>query len=90
MFRFDPHSPMVDADPFPFYGTRRDEHPWFWSDQYDVKLQMAGRSSGYDHVVIRGAIEERKFSAFYFRGDRRPTPAQAADTEFALASLRSG
>jgi 3-phenylpropionate/trans-cinnamate dioxygenase ferredoxin reductase subunit len=44
--------------------------PWFWSDQYDVKLQMAGLSAGYDNVVTRGQPEERKFSAFYYRGEQ--------------------
>jgi 3-phenylpropionate/trans-cinnamate dioxygenase ferredoxin reductase subunit len=44
--------------------------PWFWSDQYDVKLQMAGLSAGYDKVVTRGQPEERKFSAFYYRGEQ--------------------
>ncbi|MDT8398953.1 MAG: FAD-dependent oxidoreductase [Pseudomonadales bacterium] len=40
--------------------------PWFWSDQFDVKLQIAGISSGYDALVIRGDIEQgRKFAAFY-------------------------
>jgi len=40
--------------------------PWFWSDQYDLKLQIAGLSQGYDEVVIRGDIKSsRKFSAFY-------------------------
>ena len=33
MFTFDPYSPAVDADPFPFYKTLRDEHPCFWSQQ---------------------------------------------------------
>ncbi|WP_431857002.1 NAD(P)/FAD-dependent oxidoreductase [Azospirillum sp.] len=41
--------------------------PWFWSDQYDVKLQIAGLSAGYDQVVVRGEATERRFSAFYFR-----------------------
>ncbi|MBT0964019.1 FAD-dependent oxidoreductase [Denitromonas sp. IR12] len=41
--------------------------PWFWSDQYDVKLQMVGLSAGYDEVVIRGEVEARRFSVFYFR-----------------------
>lgn len=42
--------------------------PWFWSDQYDLKLQIAGLSQGYDQVIIRGGIEhERNFSAFYLR-----------------------
>jgi 3-phenylpropionate/trans-cinnamate dioxygenase ferredoxin reductase subunit len=44
--------------------------PWFWSDQYDVRLQMAGLSTGHDHVVVRGAPAERKFSVLYFRGER--------------------
>lgn len=41
--------------------------PWFWSDQYDVKLQMVGLSSGYDQTVLRGCLKERKFSYFYFK-----------------------
>jgi len=41
--------------------------PWFWSDQYDVKLQIAGLSAGYDQVVLRGEPAERRSSAFYFR-----------------------
>ena len=44
--------------------------PWFWSDQYDVKLQMVGLSSGHDRVVTRGDVAGRNFSAFYFAGDR--------------------
>ncbi len=43
--------------------------PWFWSDQYDVKLQIAGLSSGYDNYVTRGAIEDKKFAVFYFKDD---------------------
>jgi 3-phenylpropionate/trans-cinnamate dioxygenase ferredoxin reductase subunit len=44
--------------------------PWFWTDQYDIKLQMAGLSGGYDQVVKRGEPESRKFSLFYFREGR--------------------
>lgn len=44
--------------------------PWFWSDQFDVKLQMVGLSQGYDEVVTRGDVEARKFSAFYYRASR--------------------
>jgi len=33
MFRFDPYSPAVDENPFPFYRTLRDEHPCFWSEE---------------------------------------------------------
>ena len=50
----------------PFTAT-----PWFWSDQYDVKLQMAGLTAGFDTVVTRGAAKvdatTRKFSWYYFR-----------------------
>jgi 3-phenylpropionate/trans-cinnamate dioxygenase ferredoxin reductase subunit len=44
--------------------------PWFWSDQYDVRLQMAGLTAGYDNTVVRGSVEERKFSLFYFKGEK--------------------
>jgi 3-phenylpropionate/trans-cinnamate dioxygenase ferredoxin reductase subunit len=47
-----------------------DTVPWFWSDQYDLKLQIAGLSTGYDEVVLRGDPEQRSFAAFYF-GDGR-------------------
>jgi 3-phenylpropionate/trans-cinnamate dioxygenase ferredoxin reductase subunit len=41
--------------------------PWFWSDQYDLKLQIAGLSQGFDEVIIRGDSEKgRSFAAFYF------------------------
>jgi len=45
--------------------------PWFWSDQYDLKLQIAGLSRGFDQVVLRGDSESgRSFAAFYFREGR--------------------
>jgi 3-phenylpropionate/trans-cinnamate dioxygenase ferredoxin reductase subunit len=44
--------------------------PWFWSDQYDLKLQIAGLSDGYDDVVIRGNPAERSFSCIYLHEDR--------------------
>ncbi|MDJ0748793.1 MAG: FAD-dependent oxidoreductase [Woeseiaceae bacterium] len=46
------------------------EVPWFWSDQYDLKLQIAGLSEGYDEVVIRGNPAERSFSCLYLRDSR--------------------
>jgi 3-phenylpropionate/trans-cinnamate dioxygenase ferredoxin reductase subunit len=42
--------------------------PWFWSDQADLKLQIAGLSSGYDQVIVRGDPDSEKFSVLYFRG----------------------
>lgn len=44
--------------------------PWFWSDQYDIKLQMVGLSHGYDQVVTRGDLLKPAFSAFYFQARR--------------------
>lgn len=45
--------------------------PWFWSDQYDVKLQMVGLSKGYNDLIIREEIgEEKKISLWYFDNHR--------------------
>jgi 3-phenylpropionate/trans-cinnamate dioxygenase ferredoxin reductase component len=45
----------------------RHEHvPWFWSDQYDLKLQIAGLCQGYDQTVVRGDPESGKFALYYF------------------------
>ena len=44
--------------------------PWFWSDQYDLKLQIAGLSEGYDDVAIRGNPAERSFSCVYLKDGR--------------------
>lgn len=44
--------------------------PWFWSDQYALKLQMAGLSQGYDRCVLRGDPSTQSFSAFYLLGNR--------------------
>jgi 3-phenylpropionate/trans-cinnamate dioxygenase ferredoxin reductase subunit len=41
--------------------------PWFWSDQYDLKLKMVGLSQGYDAFVLRGNPDTRSFSAFYLK-----------------------
>jgi 3-phenylpropionate/trans-cinnamate dioxygenase ferredoxin reductase subunit len=41
--------------------------PWFWSDQYDLKLQIAGISQGYDQTVLRGDPASRAFSCLYLR-----------------------
>lgn len=47
-----------------------DEVPWFWSDQYELKLQIAGLSRGYDEIAIRGRPDERSFAVFYLAGGR--------------------
>jgi 3-phenylpropionate/trans-cinnamate dioxygenase ferredoxin reductase subunit len=41
--------------------------PWFWSDQGDDKLQIAGLTTGYDRVVVRGDCGQRSFSAFCYK-----------------------
>ncbi|WP_016957577.1 NAD(P)/FAD-dependent oxidoreductase [Catenovulum agarivorans] len=46
-----------------------DTLPWFWSDQYDVKLQMVGLSQGYTDILVRDENEPNKFSVWYFKGD---------------------
>ena len=56
--------------------TTYNQVPWFWSDQYDLKLQIAGLSEGYDDVVIRGNPAERSFSCLYLR-ERRLIAADA-------------
>jgi 3-phenylpropionate/trans-cinnamate dioxygenase ferredoxin reductase subunit len=43
------------------------EVPWFWSDQYDLKLQIAGLARPGDQIVVRGNPETRKFAAFHLR-----------------------
>ena len=44
--------------------------PWFWSDQYDCKLQIAGLHRGYDDVVVRPGKTERSQSVWYYRGEQ--------------------
>ena len=44
--------------------------PWFWSDQGDDKLQIAGLTTGYDRVVVRGDRAQRSFSAFCYKSGR--------------------
>jgi 3-phenylpropionate/trans-cinnamate dioxygenase ferredoxin reductase subunit len=45
----------------------QDKVPWFWSDQYDLKLIIVGLSAGHDRVVVRGRPFERSFSVCYLR-----------------------
>jgi 3-phenylpropionate/trans-cinnamate dioxygenase ferredoxin reductase component len=47
-----------------------DGQPWFWSDQGDDKLQIAGLTTGYDQVVIRGDAAQKAFSAFCYKQGR--------------------
>jgi len=49
---------------------RYSQVPWFWSDQYDLHLQIAGLSDGYDEIVMRGNMEDRSFACLYLKEDR--------------------
>jgi 3-phenylpropionate/trans-cinnamate dioxygenase ferredoxin reductase subunit len=48
--------------------TMHDKVPWFWSDQYDLKLIIVGINQGYDTVLVRGNPQTRAFSVCYLRG----------------------
>ena len=58
MFSFDPYSPVVDADPFPFYKTLRDEYPCFWSKEAQMWIL-----SRYADIVAAGNDWETYSSA---------------------------
>ena len=47
--------------------SRYEQVPWFWSDQFDLKLQMVGISDGYDTVVQRGSMDADDFAMFYLK-----------------------
>jgi len=53
------------GNPIPYVAT-----PWFWSNQYDLRLQTIGLSSGHDDLVVRGEPASRSFSIVYFRQGR--------------------
>ena len=69
-----------------------DSLPWFWSDQYDLKLQIAGLSEGYDDLIIRGDREgSRSFAAFYFKGETLlAVDAVNAPRDFAMTRMVLG
>jgi len=66
-----------------------DSLPWFWSDQYDLKLQIAGLSNDYDDLIVRGDREGgRSFAAFYFKGDKLlAVDAVNSPREFAMTRM---
>ena len=45
-------------------------YPWFWSDQYELKLQMTGLLHNHDDMVVRGSMDNHTFSVFYLRQGR--------------------
>jgi NADPH-dependent 2,4-dienoyl-CoA reductase/sulfur reductase-like enzyme len=59
-------APLAGSAAAPFQPV-----PWFWSDQYDRKIQLAGIAGPEDRVeVVSGSVDERRFVAFYGRDDR--------------------
>lgn len=52
-----------DAEPYHAF-------PWFWSNQYDLRLQTAGLSAGYDQTVLRGSLADRSFSVVYLKAGK--------------------
>lgn len=67
-------------------GQAYNQLPWFWSDQYDVKLQTAGLFQDHDQVVIRGDQAKRKFAAFYLKqGQLIAVDALNSPAEFMLS-----
>ncbi|MFG2592302.1 NAD(P)/FAD-dependent oxidoreductase [Streptomyces sp. NPDC048438] len=65
--------------------ARPHETPWFWSDQYDLKIQIAGLRTDADTVVVRGERHQPGFAVFHLRGEQlRAVEAVNAPREFAL------
>jgi 3-phenylpropionate/trans-cinnamate dioxygenase ferredoxin reductase component len=56
---------VLTGDPQPY-----DAVPWFWSNQYDLKLQTVGLSTGYDTAVLRGEVATRRFSLVYLKAGK--------------------
>lgn len=55
----------ICGNPAPYHAF-----PWFWSNQYDLRLQTAGLSVGYDQTVVRGSTADRSFSVVYLKQGR--------------------
>ncbi len=55
----------IMGDPQPYHAL-----PWFWSNQFDLKLQTAGLSIGHDQTVLRGDPATRSFSVIYLKGGK--------------------
>lgn len=61
---------MVVAKALTGAATPYDALPWFWSNQYDIKLQTVGLSAHHDHVVVRGDPANRSFSVIYVKAGK--------------------
>lgn len=61
--------------------------PWFWSEQYDIKLQTVGISQGYDQVLVRGSLAERSFAFIYLR-DAKPIAVDLVNRAHELTAAK--
>ena len=81
MFVFDPYSPQVDADPFPFYKTLRDEYPCYWSEPAGMWVL-----SRYADVV--DALNDWETYSSAQGNMMTELPGRAVENEPALVALR--
>jgi 3-phenylpropionate/trans-cinnamate dioxygenase ferredoxin reductase subunit len=56
---------VITGDPAPYHAV-----PWFWSNQYDLRLQTMGLSIGHDQTVLRGDPATRSFSLIYLKAGK--------------------
>ena len=56
---------LLTGNPKPYHAV-----PWFWSNQYDLRLQTMGMSMGYDATVLRGDVAARSFSVIYLKAGK--------------------
>lgn len=65
----------ITADPRPYASV-----PWFWSDQYDVKLRSVGIPTKHDEVVVRGSFAEGRSAAVFYLKDGRVSAADVVSS----------
>jgi 3-phenylpropionate/trans-cinnamate dioxygenase ferredoxin reductase subunit len=56
---------LLTGNPRPYHAV-----PWFWSNQYDLRLQTMGLSIGHDATVLRGDVAARSFSVIYLKAGK--------------------
>jgi 3-phenylpropionate/trans-cinnamate dioxygenase ferredoxin reductase subunit len=76
------------ADAIMGSSMRYSAKPWFWSDQYDLKLQIAGLNTGYDRVIERGGTRPGSASFWYFRGQQLLAVDAANDAQAYVTGKR--
>jgi 3-phenylpropionate/trans-cinnamate dioxygenase ferredoxin reductase subunit len=56
---------FITGEPEPYKAV-----PWFWSNQYDLRMQTVGLSNGHDQAIVRGSPQNRRFSVVYLKNQR--------------------